>query len=190
MKNHMRYSINTTDYLERYHSILNEMIAQMSSVELTGSISADFIRKMLPHHRAAIAMSENLLRYTTNIPLQNIALDIISTQKRSIENLSAAEEVCSGYTNTPAELTAYLKKSDRIIQHMFHEMRYARSTNSIDADFIREMIPHHEGAIGMSENARSYPICPELIPLLNEIIITQNHGVRQMQQLLRQIGNH
>ena len=46
MKNHMRYSINTTDYLERYHSILNEMIAQMSSVELTGSISADFIRKM------------------------------------------------------------------------------------------------------------------------------------------------
>ena len=60
--------------------------------------------------------------------------------------------------------------------------------DQIDVNFMREMIPHHEGAVRMSENALRYPICPELIPILQAIVTSQRRGVRQMEQLLRCFG--
>ena len=50
---------------------------------------------------------------------------------------------------------------------------------------MREMIPHHKGAIRMSENALRFDICPELKPILCEIITSQQKGVSEMTQLLR-----
>ena len=57
--------------------------------------------------------------------------------------------------------------------------------NRINADFMREMIPHHEGAVRMSENALCFPLCPELVPILSRIIVSQKKGVREMKRLLR-----
>ncbi len=45
----------------------------MSNAKLTNSISHNFIVQMIPHHEAAIEMSENILKYTSNDSLQNIA---------------------------------------------------------------------------------------------------------------------
>ena len=73
MNQRMELSNNTQEYLERFYSVLDTMINGMTAVQPTDSVSMDFIHQMIPHHRAAIQMSENLLRYTTNIPLQNIA---------------------------------------------------------------------------------------------------------------------
>ena len=73
--NKCRLSNNTRDYAKRYECILDKMIDQMTCVKMTNSISAGFITQMIIHHRAAIEMSKNLLCYTTNIPLQDIALN-------------------------------------------------------------------------------------------------------------------
>ena len=64
-------------YLNRFYSILDRMIQDMTNARLGNSISVNFMTQMIPHHRAAIEMSQNLLQYTTNIPLQNIALQIV-----------------------------------------------------------------------------------------------------------------
>lgn len=52
-------------YLHRYDEILRKMILDMNAAPVTGSISANFIRQMLPHHKAAIELAQNLLLYTT-----------------------------------------------------------------------------------------------------------------------------
>lgn len=180
-------SNNTQSYLERFEYILHEMIRQMSTAPKTDSISGSFITQMIPHHRAAIEMSENLLRYTTNIPLQSIALNIISSQKQSIANMTSAFLHCKELTDTPQELAAYQAKNECILENMFHQMSSAYTDNNIDGNFMREMIPHHRGAIAMSENALHYPLCPQLIPLLNDIIVSQRRGIREMQRLLLKI---
>ena len=64
-------------------------------------------------------------------------------------------------------------------------MRSAHSDNDINADFIREMIPHHQGAIQMSQNVLRFDICPELVPILQAIITSQREGVNKMERLLR-----
>lgn len=181
-------SDNTLRYLEAYKCILNEMIHHMSAVRLTDSISGSFIVQMIPHHMAAIEMSENLLQYTTNIPLQNIAQNIISSQRMSIENMTAAFPICRFAYNTPRQLQAYQIINERIIKNMFYEMESACANNNIDANFMREMIPHHKGAVLMSENALRYNLCPELIPLLKAIISSQKKGIHEMRSLLKTIN--
>lgn len=185
MSNSCALSQNTQAYIEQYRDILHTMIEQMSAVELSESLSGSFIEQMIPHHRAAIDMSENLLRYTSNIPLQNIALNIISSQKESIENMTAAFSACQSFLNTPQEVACYQMHNEAILKTMFHEMTCACVDNNIDANFMRQMIPHHRGAVRMSENALRYPLCPELVPLLNAIITSQKRGICEMQRLLR-----
>lgn len=185
MMNTCQLSNNTKLYLEHYQEILNEMISGMSSAVSTESISGNFITQMIPHHRAAIAMSKNLLLYTTNIPLQNIAQNIISSQEKSVQSMTEAYPECANYINNPWDLARYEQENHFIMNNMFYEMNTACSNNNIDASFMREMIPHHRGAVLMSENALRFPICEELIPQLKEIIISQKEGIIKMQALLR-----
>ena len=74
------------------------------------------------------------------------------------------------------------------MRNMFCRMEEARAVNELGCNFMREMIPHHQGAVEMSANALQYHICPELRPVLNAIIASQQRGIRQMRRLLRRLG--
>lgn len=175
----------TKAYLTRFYAILDEMERGMTTAELTGSISHNFIVQMIPHHRAAIEMSENLLRYPTCAPLCRIASDIITAQEQSIAAMEAVFPECSERCDSEQELALYQRRTGRILCTMFDAMGGAPETNCIDANFMHEMIPHHEGAVRMSENALKYDICPGLRPILCTIIKLQRQGIREMQALLR-----
>ena len=184
MTDRRTFSNVTKCYLARFYEILDEMIQGMTGAALTDSISQNFIVQMIPHHQAAIEMSRNLLQYTTFVPLQNIACRIIQEQTKSIEDMEAVLEQCSAQENTEQELCLYRRRLHQITQTMFSAMENARATNNINANFMREMIPHHRGAIQMSENALRFPICPELVPILQAIIVSQRAGIREMSRLL------
>ncbi len=178
---------DTKRYLRRYYEILDEMIRGMTSTALTDSISHNFIVQMIPHHRAAIEMSESLLKYSDLAPLRRIAQNIITEQTESIEDMENALNRCRMTLDPCRQLCRYQRQFDRITRVMFSQMRGARSDNDIDADFMREMIPHHQGAIRMSKSALEYNICPELYPILRAIITSQEKGVREMERLLHAI---
>lgn len=173
----------TFQYIACYRQILDTMISGMTEVSLTDSISHNFIVQMIPHHRAAIEMSENLLRYTTWLPLQKIAENIIAEQTKSIADMTDALNCCSLLQNTEPAQCQYLQCFHQITQTMFFRMGNACTDNNINGNFLREMIPHHEGAIRMSENALRFPICPELVPILRAIITSQRAGVQEMKCL-------
>lgn len=170
-------------YLAEYSRILNNMINSMMSAETTDSISYNFISQMIPHHRAAVEMSENVLKFTRNIELTDIADSIISEQTKSIENMLEILNTCSSPDNSGCELKSYQQNTAEIMRTMFAGMSNAYSNNCIDCNFIREMIPHHEGAVRMSENTLRFNICRELRPILNSIIVSQRRGIRQMRNL-------
>lgn len=178
----------TRNYLSTYGDILDNMICGMTGAKLTNSISHNFIVQMIPHHRAAIEMSRNILQYTTDAPLMEIATGIIAEQTKSIETMLEIERGCSAQCNVPLAVNRYQKRVGQILCTMFSRMRSAPATNRLDCDFMWEMIPHHAGAVEMSENALRYPICEELVPVLRAIISSQRRGIRQMQCLLQQLG--
>lgn len=175
----------TRVYLKDYEKIFCEMRQGMTGVCLGDSISENFILQMIPHHRGAIRMCQNLLKYTTCIPLQEIALGIIKEQTESIAQMEKALPCCRMLKNTPQELRAYQQEMDRILCVMFEGMEGACADNELSNDFMREMIPHHEGAVRMSENVLGQRICRELCPILEAIITSQKRGIRQMTDLLK-----
>ena len=89
-----QFSDVTKQYLCCFYEILDNMIEEMTSAKLTNSISHNFIVQMIPHHQAAIKMSQNILQYTTLLPLQNIAKNIISEQTKGIESMKEILGVC------------------------------------------------------------------------------------------------
>lgn len=183
--NHLyRLSNVTKDYLTTFYCILEKMIEGMTTAELSDNISYNFMVQMIPHHEAAIKMSENILKYTTNIPLQEIATQIITEQTKSIENMQQILTGCKQVCNTKQDLCLYERHVNQIMQTMFHAMEHACSNNQVNTNFMREMIPHHKGAVKLSETTLQYPICDELVPILDAIIRSQKRGIWQMQQLL------
>lgn len=205
MQNYQEQTNPSLTYLTCFDRILQDMIQDMTRPHPGGSISGLFICQMIPHHEAAIRMSENLLQYTAPsgggkpgcscppatayekelvMPLNKIAGNIIEEQTKSIEKMKEAFYCCCRQENNHRKVRCYMNAFRSISRTMFIEMKRAPRTGRIPCDFIREMIPHHEGAIKMSENALRFSICQQLIPILDAIIISQKEGVRQMEQLL------
>lgn len=185
MTHSCRFSNVTKEYLNTFDEILDCMIQDMTGAKLADSISQNFIVQMIPHHEAAIEMSRNLLRFTTSLPLQDIACRIIEEQTQGIEEMRQSLDCCSQLCSTEEQLCAYHAQMEPIFSVMFGKMRSAYSGNDINCNFMREMIPHHRGAVEMASTALRYPICPELKPILQNIIIQQKKGIQQMQGLLR-----
>ena len=185
MKRQCRLSNVTKDYLDTFHCVFENMTQTMKNARMTNSISYNFIVQMIPHHRAAVEMSKNILNYTSFPPLKKIASQIVSEQTQGIEDMKNILCECETQINSDQDLFLYQRRIDQIMQTMFSSMGTSSYTNHLNISFIKEMIPHHEGAVKMSENALMFCTCPELIPILQSIITSQKRGIMQMQQLLK-----
>lgn len=172
-------------YYARYREILSTMTLAMTTTLETDSVSHNFIVQMIPHHQAAVEMAQNLLQYTTCLPLQELADRIIVEQTQGIETMQDALPDCGRPQNTETELARYAARYRRIAETMFARMGAACESANLNVGFLRQMLPHHEGAVEMARNALRLPVCEALRPTLCSIIDTQSRQIREMRVLLR-----
>ena len=180
-------SIDTKRYLRRFDEILNEMEMKMLTAIPVNNITIYFIECMIPHHRAAIYMCENLLKYTDYKPLQDIAKGIIRMQTRGINQMKEIMATTSGYSSTRDELNLYAERYLEITKNMIRRMRNSDRCENINLDFVSEMIPHHEGAIEMCNNLLQYRIDPRLKKVADQIIEEQSRGVKELQEVKKNL---
>ncbi len=171
------------NYLDAYYDILDEMKREITSAKQTTSISRDFITQMIPHHRAAVKMCENVLRYTVSEPVSTLAQTIIRQQTQDIVEMKAILCPCGTVCNNCQEVCCYRQRNMQILNAMFSAMAHVSGVG-VEQNFLREMIPHHEGAVQMSENVLNFCICQPLRPILQNIIATQEQEISEMRQLL------
>ena len=155
----------------------------MLSYQMTDNINKDFIHCMIPHHQAAISMCENLLQYTTYVPLIEIANGIITVQTREIEEMTQILKTLSNSENKKEDVYLYIKKYKDITRDMIEKMRDSLKSYDVNLDFISEMIPHHEGAIAMCQNLLQYNVDPRLRILAQTIVEQQTQGVEQLKNI-------
>jgi uncharacterized protein (DUF305 family) len=72
--------------------------------------------------------------------------------------------------------------SQRMMGMMGMSARHFTSSQTIDANFIEQMIPHHESAIAMAELAKEKSKREEIKSLADDIIKSQSAEIAQMRQ--------
>ena len=75
-------------------------------------------------------------------------------------------------------------KAFRDVDAEMHRNMDIRYSNDVDVDFVRGMIPHHKGAVGMAKVALQHSKDPEIRKLAEEIIKAQDVEIAQMQAIL------
>ena len=84
----------------------------------------------------------------------------------------------------PPSTQAYMEANER----MHRDMNIAFS-GDVDVDFVRGMIPHHQGAIDMARVVLEYSEDPELRQLASAIVVAQEAEIAQMEAWLTERGH-
>ncbi len=174
----------TSAYIGAYCDICRNMENNMTEITLTDSISQNFINQMIPHHQGGLQMCENILKYSDCQSVRCLAGIMITEQKQGIADMQKIYDSSANFVNTDADNEYCQLCFNEISQNMFYCMRNAKTVDSVNADFLYEMIQHHAGAVRMSMNVMRYPIAPALRSICCNIIRTQNRQIEKMRSML------
>ena len=151
-----------------------------------------FIDAMIPHHQGAIAMAKDVQQQSRQPELQKMATAIIQAQEQEIAEMKQwRKNWYPQAAETPMTYDTAQGKTVPMPSAHMHSLMMHQSLGAGDAGyesrFITAMIPHHEGAIAMAEEALEKSQRPEIKQLAQAIIQSQQAEIKQMHQW-RQAG--
>ncbi|MDQ3657778.1 MAG: DUF305 domain-containing protein [Chloroflexota bacterium] len=152
-----------------------------------------YIDMMLPHHGSIIALAEAALPELTDPRLREMAQNIIQAQ--TAENAQLTEWRTAWYGSgepvvTDASMERMLEAMpvgtmDEMMREMDAAYQVATFCASDDPDlaFIEQTIPHHQMAIDASEIAVEEAVHPELVALVEDVIVAQQAEIETLAEI-------
>lgn len=142
-----------------------------------------FIADMIPHHEGAIEMAAMAEDRAQSDFVRDLAAEIGAAQGPEIEQMrrideALAETVEIGELGVPDDAKG-----------MHHDLDMLADAPSFDRAFLEMMIPHHEGAVVMSEALLDKGRNPELRDLAERIIEVQEREIAEMRKRLESLGD-
>ena len=146
-----------------------------------------FIDAMIPHHQGAIAMAKEVQQKSQQPELKKLAAEIIQAQEQEIAEMKQwRKNWYPQAAETPMTYDAAQGKTMPMSSSQMHGLMMHQSLGAegdgFESRFITAMIPHHEGAIAMAEEALQKSQRPEIKQLAQDIIQSQQAEIAQMQQ--------
>lgn len=151
------------------------------------SFDLRFIDGMIPHHEGAVLMAQEALQKSNRPEIKQLAEAIVAAQEQEIAEMKAWRS--TWYPNAGDEPMMYSTEMGHMMP-MTPEMRASMMMNSdlgaaddqFDLRFINMMIPHHQGALTMAQQAAEKSSRPEIKQLTQNILTSQQQEIDQMEQ--------
>lgn len=146
-----------------------------------------FIDAMTPHHQGAVEMAKEAQQKSKRPEIKNLAGEIIKAQNKEIAQLKQWRTAWYPKApNTPTAWHAQMNHTMAMSPEQSKAMRMDMDLGAGDAEFdlrfINAMIPHHQGALTMAQDALSKSKRPEIKKLAQDIITSQQKEIEQMKQ--------
>jgi uncharacterized protein (DUF305 family) len=146
-----------------------------------------FIDGMTPHHDGAIVMAQAAAQQSQRPELKKLAAAIIRGQTQ--ETAQMQQWRSTWYPKAAAtpmawhsEMKHMMPMSAPQIKSMRMDMDLGKADANFDRRFLDAMIPHHEGAIVMAQDALAKSKRPEVQKLAKAIIADQQIEIDNMKQ--------
>ena len=136
---------------------------------------AQFIDRMIMHHEGAITMANQALTQAERPEVTELATAIISAQETEIGQMNAWRT--SWYPDLAATSGMGMEMG---------MMEVPAGATPFDQRFIEAMIPHHQSAVVMAQDALQNAEHPEIKALATAIIAAQEAEITQMRQWLQE----
>ncbi|MBM0742158.1 DUF305 domain-containing protein [Phormidium sp. CLA17] len=169
------------------HSKMGGMSHDMDLGPANAEFDLRFIDGMTPHHEGAVVMAQEALQKSQRPEIKKLAQSIITAQNK--EKAQMNQWRTAWYPNMGATPMAWHSKmghsmsmSEEQKKSMMMTMDLGKADAEFDLRFLNAMIPHHEGAVVMANDALAKSKRPEIQKLAQEIITSQKAEIEQMQQ--------
>jgi uncharacterized protein (DUF305 family) len=146
-----------------------------------------FIDAMIPHHQGAVEMAKEAQVKSKRPEIKKLADNIIKSQNQEITQMKQWRQ--AWYPKAGDKPIAYngqmghtMEMSSDQMKGMMMSQNLGAADAEFDLRFINAMIPHHEGAVTMGQDALSKSKRPEIKKLAQEIVKAQEIEIKQMQQ--------
>jgi uncharacterized protein (DUF305 family) len=146
-----------------------------------------FIDAMIPHHQGAVEMAKEAQVKSKRPEIKKLAGNIIKSQNQEITQMKQWRQ--AWYPKVGDKPMAYDSQMGHMMEMSSDQMQtmmMSQNLGATDADFdlrfINAMIPHHEGAVTMGQDALSKSKRPEIKKLAQEIVKAQEVEIKQMQK--------
>jgi uncharacterized protein (DUF305 family) len=146
-----------------------------------------FIDAMTPHHQGAVVMAKEAQQKSKRPEIKKLAADIINAQDKEIAEMKQWRQ--AWYPKAESTPMAYDSKMGKMMpmpaDHMKGMMMnrdLGAADDQFDLRFINAMLPHHESAVVMANDALSKTKRPEVKKLAEGIVSSQQAEIAQMKQ--------
>lgn len=146
-----------------------------------------WVDTMIMHHQGAVMSAQMMIADSARPELRDLAQRIMTTQQQEIDQMRQWRS--TWYPDAPTLSGGMgMMGSGMMVGGMMNrdQMRQMMGANvDFDQMFLQMMIPHHEAAITMAEQALTQAEHPEIKGLAQAIIAAQRAEITEMQGYLR-----
>ena len=172
----------------RYPNMMNGyMMNGGRQNNMMGDIDRHFIEQMIPHHEDAVVMAELALEKAKKPEIKTLAEAVIAAQTKEINEMRVWYKDWYG-TDVPDSVNYMGHSMMNHSQGMMMggmmgdetDMETLRNAKDFDAEFIQQMIPHHQMAVMMAQMVETISGREEIKNLAKDIIQSQTSEINQM----------
>jgi uncharacterized protein (DUF305 family) len=167
------------------------MGSMMGSLDEEGKpFDLQFIDQMIPHHEGALMSSEHMISNSKLPEMRQLYENIQKSQSEQIEQMKEWRKEWYPDAEQPSGMMGDGQSGSMMGNGMMGgSMQGMMGGNTLDIMFLKMMIPHHQMAVDMSDEALSKAEHPELRDLAQNIRDEQSSEIELMKGYLNESQN-